>query len=308
MCYGNKDYNCTITKATNVVSAMGTSTKPKVYKLLAYAYLEKKDYANAKKYVDMYFGKEKPETIIALDYKLKADIISQIGGTPDEVFATYIQGATADTVLTSKIDFLKQGAEYFKAKGDSISRNKEGDLRVAIIKLKPNPGQRDVFDAGYAYFQGKNYAKSLEYFNTYSQKWPDETFGWQWIFNIQRTIDSTMEKGLAVEPAIKYLAVLEKDTLKNKAAIISTAGYLAGYYNNIAKDKEKAIIYLEKMLALDPTNENIKNNLDLLKKAPAPKTGSNPKGSVVPKTSSQKPASNAKSKTTVTAKNTVSKK
>ena len=87
-----------------------------------------------------------------------------------------------------------------------------------------------------------------------------------------------MEKGLAVQPAIKYLEVLEKDTVKNKSAIISTAGYLAGYYNNIAKDKGKAIIYLEKMLALDPTNEAIKNNLNILKKAPASKTGTTPRG------------------------------
>src|SRR5436190_15588082 len=149
MCYGKKDFDCTITKATSVATALGTATKPKVYKLLAYAYLDKKDFANAKKYADMYFAKEKPEQVIALDYKLKADILAQTGGTPDEVYTNYMQGAMIDTVLTSKIDFLKQGAEYFKAKGDSISRNKEGDLRLAIIKLKPNPGQRDFFDAGF---------------------------------------------------------------------------------------------------------------------------------------------------------------
>jgi tetratricopeptide (TPR) repeat protein len=176
MCYGKKDFDCTITKASSVLNALGTMTKPKVYKLLAYAYFDKKDYANAKKFVDMYFGKEKPETIIALDYKLKADILSQTGGTPDEVFATYIQGAAADTVLTSKIDFMKQGAEYFKAQGDSISRNREGDLRLAIIKLKPNPGQRDFFDAGFAFYQGKNYTRSDSLFTVYTQKWPDENF------------------------------------------------------------------------------------------------------------------------------------
>jgi tetratricopeptide (TPR) repeat protein len=257
----------------------------------------------------MYFGKEKSDGLIALDYKLKADILSQTGGSPDEVFNTYMQGVAIDTVLTSKIDFLKQGADFFKAKGDSVSRLKEGDLRVAIIKLKPNPGQRDVFDGGYAYFQGKDYSKSLDLFTTYSQKWPDETFGWQWMFNIQRTVDSTMEKGLAVEPAIKYLQILEKDTVKNRSAIISTAGYLAGYYNNVAKDKEKAIAYLEKMLALDPTNENIKNNLNILKKAPAaPKTGNNQRGATVPNTGNTKSASNVKLKTSETSNSTVAKK
>ena len=91
-------------------------------------------------------------------------------------------------------------------------------------------------------------------------------------------MDTTMEKGLAVEPAKKYLEVLEKDTVKNRNSIISTAGYLAQYYANVAKDKDKAIVYLEKMLALDPNNETIKNNLNILKKAPAPKTGAASKG------------------------------
>ena len=201
---------------------------------------------NAKKYITSYFAKEKPEGIIAMDYKLKADILSKTGGTPDEVYNTYMQGVALDTVLTSKIDFLKQGAEYFKAKGDSISRNKEGDLRLAIIKLKPNPGQRDFFDAGFAFYQGKNYTRSDSLFTVYSQKWPEETFGWQWKFNIQRALDTTMEKGLAVQPAVKYLEVLEKDTAKNKASILSTAGYLAQYYANVAKDKEKQSYILKK--------------------------------------------------------------
>ena len=64
------------------------------------------------------------------------------------MFNAYIQGATVDTLLTSKIDFLKQGAEALKTLGD---RNKEGDIRMEIIKMKADKaGQRDIFDAGFA--------------------------------------------------------------------------------------------------------------------------------------------------------------
>jgi hypothetical protein len=114
-----------------------------------------------------------------------------------------------------------------------------------------------------------------------------------------------MEKGLAVQPAIKYLEVLEKDTAKNKSAIISTAGYLAGYYANVAKDKAKAIEYLEKMRALDPNNETIKNNLEILKK-PQKQPATPPKGNAAPKAGNPKPV--AKSKTTIATKNAVVKK
>lgn len=280
LCYGNKDYDCAISKAMGVVNAVGAQTKAKVYKLLAYAYFDKGDYANAQKYANEYFNKEKPDNVIAMDYKLKADILAKTGGSADEIFSTYMKGMALDTVLLSKIDFLKKGAEDFKARGDSLSRIREGDLRLAILKIKPNVGQRDVFDAGLAYYQGKAYDKSDSLFTVYTEKWPDETFGWQWKFNIQRAIDSTMEKGLAVAPGIKYLEVLQRDTAKNRASILSVAGYLAQYYANIAKDREKAVQYLEKMLALDPSNADIKKNLDLLKK-PAPKT--NPRGNPPPK-------------------------
>ena len=275
---------------------MGEKTKPRVYKLLAYAYLDKKsDYASALKYANMYFAKEKPEDLISKDYKMKANILANTGGTPDEIYSTFIKGVALDTVLADKIDFLTQGAELFKTLGDSISRNLEGDLRMEIIKIKPNPGQRNYFDAGLAYYQGKNFDKSCEIFTNYTQKWPDEQFGWQWVFNCNRAKDTTMEKGLAVEPAKKYLEFLEKDTVKYKTSIISTSGYLAQYYANVAKDKENALLYLRKMLLMDPNNETIKKYIaDMEKPAKPTKPSVPPKNN---KTSSTKVTS--KSKTTV---------
>ena len=92
----------------------------------------------------------------------------------------------------------------------------------------------------------------------YIEKWPDEVFGYQLEFSIQRALDTSMTLGLAVPVGIKYLEVLEKDTAKNKKTIIGVAGYLAQYYANIAKDREKAIVYLEKMVMYDPANSDFK--------------------------------------------------
>jgi tetratricopeptide (TPR) repeat protein len=279
LCFGHKDYDCAITKALTVATAMGAETKPKVFKLLAYSYFEKGDSINAKKYMDAYFGKERPEGLIAKDYELQAKILLKTGGSNEEVKNVFLKGAALDTVLTSKIDGLKAAAEIFKARGDSLSRITEGDIRVEIIKLKPTPSQRDYFDAGLAYYQGKDYKKSDSIFTFYTQKWPDEVFGWQMEFSIQRAIDTSMALGLAVPSGLKYLEVLEKDkdTAKNKKTIIGVAGYLAQYYANIAKDREKAIVYLEKLVALDPTNADFKKYLDDMKKPPKPqKSGPRP--------------------------------
>lgn len=312
LCYVSKDYDCAILKGNNVLNAMGTKTKPRVYKLLAYAYFDKGDYPNAVKNVNDYFAKEKREDIIKEDVKLKADILSKTGGTPDEIYNTYIQGAALDTVLTSKIDFLKQGADAFKAMGDSISRNKEGDIRILILTLKPKPNLNDYYDAGFAYYKGGNLSKADSLFTKITELYPDEKYGWERRYQIGRIQDSTMEKGLAVPFAIKYLEVLERDTAKNKREIISTSSYLAAYYANILKDKVKALEYLKKMLVFDPTNEVIINNINALEKppAPAPKT----KGTTAPKTGATKKApakkttlTKAKTKTSSSVKNSVAK-
>lgn len=312
LCWAKKDFDCATNRAEKVVAATGNKTKPKVLKLLADAYYQKADYSNAKKYIDWYFTREKPEDLNSGDYKLLADILVKTGVTGDEIYNAYTKGASVDTVLSSKIDFLKQGAETFKTAGDRI---REGDIRSEIIKLKgAGAGQRDYFDAGFAYYQGNNYEKSKVLFNTYTEKWPVETYGWQMLFQIGRLEDTTMEKGLAVPYGLKYLEVLEKDTAKNRKSILSTAGYLAQYYANIAKDKEKAILYLEKMLVFDPANESIKANLAALKKAAGikPATTPAPKGNPVPAAKSattKKTAIQAvKPKTTTASKTAAVKK
>ncbi len=267
LCYVSKDYDCAISKSNKVLNEMGAKTKPRIYKLLAYAYFDKGDFSNALVNVNQYLAKEKREDLIPVIYKLKADILAKTGGSPEEIYDTYIQGAAFDSVLTSKIDFLKQGADVFKAKGDSASRNMEGDIRSLITTIKPKPTLNDYYDAGFAYFKANNLPKAESMFEIITVKYPDEIYGWERLFQIGRIKDTSMEKGTAVPFAIKYLEVLERDTTKNKREIISTSSYLAIYYANILKDPAKAIEYLNKILVFDPSNADIKNNIRILEKA-----------------------------------------
>ena len=299
LCWAQKDYTCATTRAESVVTALGDKTKPKVYRLLADAYFQKNDYTGAKKYSDEFFAKKNPDDIILFDYQLRADILDKTGGTIDEIFDTYIQGASIDTLLSLRVDLLRKGADRFKAKGDSIARTKEGELRIAILKMKETPSQRDYFDAGFAFYQAKNYERADSIFDIYTDKYPDEVYGPMMQYNIHRAMDSTMEKGMAVPWAEKYLGLLEKDTVKNKSTIIGVAGYLAQYYANILKDKIRALEYLRKMLALDPNNEAIKQNISILEKSPAAKPATRVNsGPQPPKTGKPKPVA----KTTTTKK------
>lgn len=305
LCWARGDFACAIAKSEQVIAALGEATKPRVYRLLADAFFQQGDtlakqqqleaasasFANAKKYSDQFFGRtgDDMDGIALYDYQLRADIIDKTGGTPAEVFDTYLQSTRVDTLVNLKVDLLKKGADRFKAKGDSLSRIIEGDLRTLILTTKTNPSQRDLFDAGFAYYQGKSFGIADSLFGVYVTKYPEESFGYMMKYNIQRAIDTSMELGSAVPWAEKYLVILEKDTVKNKKTIIGVAGYLAAYSANVLKDKEKALVYLRRMLSLDPTNAAIQQNINVLEKTPAakpdnaPKTDQSPKSAAVPK-------------------------
>ena len=308
LCWARGDFACAIAKSEQVIAALGAATKPRVYRLLADAYYQQGDtlakqqqadaasaaFANAKKYSDQFFGRtgDEMDGVALYDYQLRADIIDKTGGTPAEVFETYLQSTRVDTLVNLKVDLLKKGADRFKAKGDSLSRIIEGDLRTLILTTKTNPSQRDLFDAGFAYYQGKSYGVADSLFGVYVTKYPDESFGYMMKYNIQRAIDTSMELGSAVPWAEKYLEILEKDTVKNKKTIIGVAGYLAAYSANVLKDKDKALIYLRRMLSLDPTNAAIQQNITVLEKAAAPKPDNAPKTDQTPKPEAA-PKSNA---------------
>lgn len=284
LCWAKKDFICAITRAGSVVSAMGPSTKPKVYKLLAYSHVDKGDTTGAKQYIDQYFAREKPEDIIPGDLLLKGMIYGATTGDENIVFESYVKAAALDTTVAERLETLKKGAEFFKSKGNRL---KEAEMRVKILQSKDDPNQRDIFDAGLAYYMGKDYVKADSLFTLYTVKFPDEIFGWQWKFNSLRVVDSTKEHGMAVPAALKYLEHLEKDTAKYKTTIFGVAGYLAEYYANIAKDKDKAIEYLKKMLLMDPANPDIQKNIDILQKSRntnAPRSTSRPVGKSASKT------------------------
>jgi len=168
---------------------------------------------------------------------------------------------------------LDKGAAFFKAKG---MREKEGDLLSQKIALKPKPSINDYFDVGRAYYFGGANKKSYDAFVAFTQKYPEEVYGWEWKFNNARVLDSVKQDSIAVPDALKLLEFSEKDTAKFKKQYLAAAGFLLGYYNNVAKDGAKALEYINKMLLLDPTNQSyldIKNQLEKNKKAKGSSSG-----------------------------------
>lgn len=268
-----KDFDAAITGAKEIIAKAGTGTKAKVYKLLADSYLQKKDTAAARPFIDEYFAKVKADEVIANDYKLKADIYTGIPGQGDVVMQSYVDGVKADTVLENKIDLLKKGIVFF-------NRNKqfanETALQELLLQTKPNLTINDYFGAGLANYRAEQYARSREIFSTVADKFPDQIYGWEWKLRNSLVIDTVKRDGIAVPDALGLLEFVKGDTVKY-ATQISLATYPLAMYYNEKGETEKAVEYLRlmKSATTDPARrESIEKNIQALSsQKPKPSAG-----------------------------------
>lgn len=286
LCWAKKDWDCAITKAEGVKAAMGAKVKPKVFRQLAYSYLGKGDAANARKNIDEFFTRTK-DGPIPQDYVLKADIYVAGGASCEEVFPIFMQGANADTVLQSRIDYMAKQADYFKSKGCKLQ---EADMRMAWFNARGNANPTYLVNFGILYVQAEALLKADSVFARYISLAPDSIYGYDWKGRVNATIDTTM----MVEPYVsefvknsqKSLDIALTDKTRYKSQGIRAALYLAGYYNNVRSNRDSAYTYVLKGLEFDSTNQQLRQIKDIFDKQPAKGTGQKP----APKAVGNKPS------------------
>lgn len=294
-----KKYDDAISIGKNILAQAGDKVNPRVLRMLGYSFVEKGDSTTACQYVGQFFAKADPDDVVGNDYILQADACGK--DNPDIVTASYLKAAQMDSVLSNQIKILNEGIERFKTSGKKVA---EADLRLLSFKLrgdKANPAE--LFQIGLPYYQGRDFVRADSAFNAYATALPDSIYGWYWSALAKAQQDTTMEQGLAVPAYQKTLEVAEKDKVRFKSQGVAAAGYLAGYYNNIKKDKETAVTYLKKGLEFDPTNAALQNAVKALS-APTKSGGGATKSSTSSNTAkdgdtktSAKPAAKPKPKT-----------
>ncbi len=268
LCWAKKDWSCAITKAESVKAAMGAKVKPKVFKQLAYSYLGKGDFANARTNVDEFFKRTK-DPLLPVDFELMANIYQGGGASCEEVYALYMKGAAVDTVLSSKIEFMDKAANYFKT---NKCTKQEADMRLAIYNTRPNANPTYLVNIGILYSQANELLKADTIFANYIKLAPDSIYGYDWKGRVNFTLDTTM----AVEPYAsefvsnyqKTLAIALTDKIRYKSQGTRAALFLAGYYNNIRSNRDSALLYVVKGLEIDSTNTQLKNIKEIFDKQP----------------------------------------
>lgn len=286
LCWVKKDFRCAVDKGESVMKALGQAAKPKVHLLLADAYYNLPDSVNAKKYIDSYFQREKPEDLVlAYPFSLKARILLKFPGNEQLAFESVQEGVKRDTIIENKLKELRDMALEFRKVG---RRDLEAQLFSQAIAISPKPVIQDYDGAVRGFYFSKKYPESLEVSKKLRDNWTGEIYGYEWVFNNARAIDTVKRDSIAVPAAIAlYDFIHTKDTIKFKRQLTSATGYLADYYANYAKDNQKAIQYMYKLIWTDTSNRAaLERSIKALSERP-----SAPRGNATPtQTQGVKPA------------------
>ena len=292
--YARKKYADAITESKQKLAAEGANADPRYYRLMAYSYNDQGDSTSALKNIEDFFSKQKPDGFVPQDYSFRAELLGKFTARQADAVASYQSAVNADTSYEGKLDLLNKASALAKKIGD---RNSEANFLKQIYTQKKNPSNLDLYKLGQAYYQAKSYTTSDSLFcGIYETNYPNEIVGYLWCARSkQAQDDSTNSKGLAVE-AYKTLAEKGRllDSVKYKGQILSAYYFLIQYYNDTKKDKETAIMYINKGLETDPTNPDLQHFHEILTRPPAkqgpkqpakPKTGGNGKAAVLRKSS-----------------------
>ena len=268
-----------ISKADECISTAGTNPYPNLFGLKANAYNRLKDSIKAVENYAEYFKRQSLDKITSGDYIEYAKNLLKIPGNEAEAGLFVDKALALDSVEMNKVQYVKSIAQAYETKKNYKDA---ANWYKKILSIKKNPGKLDLYNTGYNYYKGAAYDSALVFFNAYSQKFPEDIFGFFMTGKTSWIIDSTLQLGLANASFEKTIQIGLTDTLKNKSQLIYSYRYLAAYHANIKKDKASAVSYYDKILSLDPTDAEAIANKAIL-------TGSPKSAPQKPKAAAQKP-------------------
>jgi tetratricopeptide (TPR) repeat protein len=285
----DKKYDEAIAAAKSAIQAQGDKVYPKYYLLMAYSYDAKGDSITAKDNLNSYFQKQKPDALIAPDYEFKGKVLTRFHEDSVAAIDAYMKAIGMDTTLTEKLRIIKEAADAAKTMGAKGAYAYWLGVGYPYIK---NPNQNDVYNWGFANYSAGNYqAADTIFCGVYESKYPNEIFGYLWCKNSALALDDSLwSRGLPVEAYQKLGAMARgldstakaansPDSIKYKRYVVEAYSQLAGYYNNVKKDKETAIFYLDQWITVDPADNNPRHFKEILNRKPAPRpaAGTKPK-------------------------------
>ena len=263
--YLNKEYNKAIQNANALMASQGDKLEPRIYKLLAYSYVETRDSSKALHYIKEYFDKEEDSNLVAKDFELIAGLYSNTADKKDSALVFLEKAAGLQKDSAALFNYYKKLATTAKANKDYVSEAKwMGKFYTGNEKAT----NVDLFNWGLANYLAQDFAMADSVFGMYVAKYPEQSFGYYWQARSNASLDKEMKDGLAIPVYKKLIEVLQGDTTNTnyKKWMVEALAYLAAYEANTQKNYDEAVDYFEKVLEVDPDNADAKRYIAILEK------------------------------------------
>ncbi|HEX6913718.1 MAG TPA: tetratricopeptide repeat protein, partial [Chitinophagaceae bacterium] len=268
--YLTKQYDAAIRKANSLLAKQDAENR--LNKLVGYTYSSMNKPDSALEYMNRYFNNGADTNFLVKDYEMMIGIYDTLG-LKDSVVSWYqkILPLVKDDV--AKRSYYRKLAEFY---GDKKDYRNQATWLGRYYSDNDKATNLDLFNWGLALYQGQQYQDADSVFTYYSEKYPDQVFGFYWQARSKALIDSTMEKGLAIPAYMAMMERAEQDTSNatNRRYLVEAYGYIAAYTANEKKDYQSAIEYFRKLLALDPANADAKRYIEILERTVKSKTDS----------------------------------
>ena len=224
---------------------------------LAYSYFEEKDYPQAKYYMAKFIRNAPVEKITSKDYIYSGRILIKTGQDSLGILSLTkaFETDTLNLDLLNEIASSYQKTKKYQAAGDTYK-----------FKIQhTNGGVNDYYKMGRAYFDAKSWTEADSAFAKVNRMSPDFEPAYLFRARVYSNLDPDTKEGLAKPYYDLLVEKASADSVKYIKDILEAYNYL-GYFYLVNKKYCESMVYWDKILCLDPANENSKSALKDLKK------------------------------------------
>jgi len=289
-----RKYQDAVTQAQQLMNtATNDETKTRLYKLMAVSQEQMGDSVDAKQSMDMYFQRQDSDKVVPFDYQLYSDILFKLNQT--DLGNQYLQKAVnSDT--TSDLAYIRSQAQILREKGNwkgaalwykkAIDVNKgapssydyfyypyslfvaqdyqgaEQGFTTMTQKLPDQPSgyywlgrSQQAIDTGFTGAAINAYNQYLEKMKTdTSAQGEDHKTQLNYIYSYLGGYYFNTKKDYATAATYAQKLVDEVDP---KSPVAQTIYYNLAHYYTSQKDRDNAMLYMNKLQAIDPSNEGL---------------------------------------------------
>ena len=265
MLFLQKDYEAAIRNGKQLIEKEGENVSPRIYKLIANSYKNLNDNENALVYMQKYINGNTDTSYRFSDYETMGNIYAALDRNVDSAAHYYAMAAAQNIKASDKFRLYKTiatlyaNAKKYDQQAFWLQKYYDGNAVATNV---------DLFNWGLAHYYAGEYNVADSVFAIYTEKYPDQQYGYYWRAKANVAIDTAMEMGLAIPHYLKVIEIAKQDTTNdvNRKRLIESYGYLASYKANHEKDYTGSMEYFEKILSLQPDNEDAKKYIAILKK------------------------------------------